>query len=122
MARKNFRLFMCCLGNGTTVCNAAVMEHGDYKIIAHISNAGRIRWRVKDPEKYVPVEDMKRIQAAADEAYNDFKKAWDSKTPLQKYEILCAELPFTTVSEYFRLEMPLESKVAILEKHYFAIM
>lgn len=32
-----FELFMGCLGNGVTVCNKAVTEHGDYKKIAHIS-------------------------------------------------------------------------------------
>lgn len=28
---KKFELFMCCLGNGTTICNKAVEEYGDYK-------------------------------------------------------------------------------------------
>ena len=55
---KKFELWFGCLGNGTTVCNKAVEENGDYKIIAHISECGNIRWRVKEP--YVPVEDMKQ--------------------------------------------------------------
>lgn len=33
---RKFELFMGCFGNGITVCNKAVMEHGDYKRIAHI--------------------------------------------------------------------------------------
>ena len=28
---KKFDLFMGCLGNGVTVCNKAVEQHGDYK-------------------------------------------------------------------------------------------
>lgn len=40
MSKRNFELFMYCLGNGITVCNKAVMEHNDYKQIAHISANG----------------------------------------------------------------------------------
>lgn len=40
---KNFDLFLGCLGNGITVCNKAVSEHGDYKRVAHISPAGNVR-------------------------------------------------------------------------------
>lgn len=29
---KKFELFMGCFGNGITVCNKAVQEHGDYKL------------------------------------------------------------------------------------------
>lgn len=41
---KKFELFMGCLGNEITVCNKAVEENGDYKIIAHIANCGKITW------------------------------------------------------------------------------
>ena len=37
MAARNFKLFLGCLGNGVTVCNSAVMEDGDFKMVAHIS-------------------------------------------------------------------------------------
>ena len=43
---KKFELFICSLGNGLTVCNKAVMENGDYKHIAYISNCGKIKWYV----------------------------------------------------------------------------
>ena len=43
---KKFDLFMGCLGNGLTVCNKAVMENGDYKMVAHISPAGNIKFYV----------------------------------------------------------------------------
>lgn len=38
MSARNFKLFLGCLGNGVTVCNSAVMEYGDFKKVAHISN------------------------------------------------------------------------------------
>lgn len=63
MERK-FELFMCCLGNGVTVCNKAVREHGDYKMIAHISPAGNIKFYVQ--ESYIPAPDMERIKDAAE--------------------------------------------------------
>lgn len=43
---KKFELFMGCFGNGITVCNKAVQEHGDYKVIAHIAECGKITWYV----------------------------------------------------------------------------
>ena len=46
MAAQNFKLFLGCLGNGVTVCNSAVMENGDFKMVAHISNEGKITWYV----------------------------------------------------------------------------
>ena len=56
---KNFKLWMGCFGNGTTVFNSAVMEHGDYKHIAHISDNGKIKLYVS--KSYIPVKDMQRI-------------------------------------------------------------
>ena len=52
MAAQNFKLFLGCLGNGVTVCNSAVMEDGDFKMVAHISNEGKITWYVG--EDYPP--------------------------------------------------------------------
>lgn len=43
---KNFELFLGCHGNGVSVCNKLIEEHGDYKKIAHISSQGIIKWYV----------------------------------------------------------------------------
>lgn len=59
MNTSKFELFLCCLGNGVTVCNKAVTENNDYKTIAHISNNGIIKLYVS--ADYIPSEDMKRI-------------------------------------------------------------
>lgn len=58
MAGK-FELFCGCFGNGTTVCNKAVTENGDYKKIAHISEGGNIRLYVA--ESYIPADEMDEI-------------------------------------------------------------
>lgn len=55
-----FELFMGCLGNGITVCNKAVLENGDYKMVAHISSVGMIHFYVKP--SYIPEEAMERIK------------------------------------------------------------
>lgn len=69
----NFELFMGCLGNGLTVCNKAVMEHGDYKQIAHTSPAGNIKWYI--PVESVPGDALLRIEHTADAMYHNFKSA-----------------------------------------------
>lgn len=69
----NFELFMGCLGNGLTVCNKAVEEHGDYKQIAHISPTGNIKWYI--PVESVPGPDLLRIEHTADAMYHNFKTA-----------------------------------------------
>ena len=51
MAAQNFKLFLGCLGNGVTVCNSAVMEDGDFKMVAHISNEGKITWYVGEDSR-----------------------------------------------------------------------
>lgn len=64
MKAKKFDLFIGYLGNGATVCNSAVYEHGDYKTIAHISPAGNIKLYVA--ADYIPEEAMKEIKATAE--------------------------------------------------------
>lgn len=89
---KKFDLFMCCLGNGTTVCNKAVVENGDYKVIAHISECGRINWRV-DPSKYVPGPDLLKIEHVADVQRVKWEKWLDSMPESRQYEILLDKVP-----------------------------
>ena len=63
MTAQKFKLFIGYLGNGATVCNSAVMEGGDYKTIAHISNAGNIKLYVKPG--YIPEDAMEEIKKTA---------------------------------------------------------
>lgn len=61
---KKFELFLGCFGNGITVCNKAVTENGDYKIIAHIRETGKIKWYV-NPTSYVPGNALLKIEHTA---------------------------------------------------------
>lgn len=70
MSEQKFDLFMCCLGNGITLCNKAVMSGGDYKRIGHISNAGNIKYYI--PENRIPDDALQRIRNAADRNKAEF--------------------------------------------------
>ena len=48
-------------GSGTTVWNRNQSEHGDYKTIAHISDNGKIDWKIKR----IPSEVKKEVEAMA---------------------------------------------------------
>lgn len=92
-----FELFMGCLGNGLTVCNKAVMEHGDYKQIAHVSPAGNIKWYV--PIGYVPGPDLLRIEHTADAMYHNFKSALERDLAADKTRTYFRMLNALSVSE-----------------------
>ena len=115
--KGKFALFMCCLGNGVTVCNKAVMEYGDYKHIAHISDNGKIKLYVS--ESYIPVEDMKRIEQVATKQRQEFMTYWNKLTDIQKYEKLLDSL---TMSEFVEItkdkENTLVDKIKRLEEKY----
>ena len=98
MTAKQFVLFMCCLGNGTTLCNKAVYENRDYKTIGHISNAGNIKLYVK-PD-YIPPKDMERIQNAAANTRNDFLVRLDAEIRYRPLVIYERMLNTVTTSEF----------------------
>lgn len=113
MKARKFELFMGCLGNGTTICNKAVEEHGDYKHIAHISPAGKITWYVK-PES-IPGDALLKIERIAEgyeqKARADLDRSF-SVNPAGTYYRMLDRLPYEQFSEFtdrFKDE-PLEIK------------
>lgn len=83
MQAKKFELFMCCLGNGTTICNKAVYEHGDYKIIAHISDGGNIKLYVA--EDYIPPEAMGKIKHEAEMQARIYRDWFERNSLIDQY-------------------------------------
>ena len=61
--RVPYDIGMGYLGNGLTVWNRAVEEHGDYQTIAHISNEGEIKYYVDG----LPDDVVARIEKAAEQ-------------------------------------------------------
>ena len=124
---KKFELFGGCLGNGTTVCNKAVEENGDYKVIAHISDGGRIKWYIKNPESYVPADDMKIIQGWADSAREKFMEDWNRLPDIKKYSRILDRIGYPWLllrleqetKEKLKACTDLHEKVELLEKIYF---
>lgn len=115
--KGKFELFMGCLGNGITVCNKAVMEHGDYKQIAHISDNGKITLYVS--ESYIPVEDMRRIEQTAADQRKTFLIEWNKQSDIRKYEKLldmCSHSDFMEIAH--NKEISLAEKVKQLENKY----
>lgn len=88
---KKFELFMGCLGNGITVANKAVMSHGDYKNIAHISDRGEISWYVK--QDYPPPEAKAKIEAAAADNRAKYAAWVDRIDKMKLYGMILDEMP-----------------------------
>ena len=98
---KKFELFMCCLGNGLTVCNKAIEKNGEYQHIAHISNAGNIKWHI--PVSSVPGPDLLRIEHTADVMYENFKQAMErdlSADRTRAYSRMLDALPYSAYMQF----------------------
>lgn len=110
---KNFELFICSLGNGLTVCNKAVMEHGDYKHIAHIANCGKITWYV-EPSK-IPGDALLRIEHDADAMNANFEKWLESMPKPMQYEKLVDMVPLNVFLYVSNLGGGIERKIEYLK-------
>lgn len=108
MRAKKFELFGGCLGNGTTVCNKAVMEYGDYKKVCHISNEGEITWYVSDD--YCPPEAIAQIEQWANAYKERYNKWYSSLSPMEQYQIKLDNMSFSELVEYFRQQQLLRKK------------
>lgn len=112
---EKFELFMGCFGNGTTVCNKAVENFGDYLQVAHISDSGKIYWYV--PVSAIPKDALLKIQNYANKQkekfWNHFKK-WPITT---QYGYLLDRVKVSTMLEVFRMtDKTLPEKVEYLKK------
>ena len=120
MQALKFELFLCCLGNGITVCNKAVTESNDYKTIAHVSNNGIIKFYV--PADYIPSEDMKRIRQAAEEKQAEFLKQWNNNPLEWRYSRILDNLNTSEFLEVVRDKSgTLQDKVKRLEDKYLLV-
>ena len=91
---------MGCLGNGITVCNSAVMERGDYKTIAHISEDGKIKWYVKP--RYTPENAVKEIEKVALEQKEKYDEWWNSLSDSKRYKITLDRMTASELVEHLK--------------------
>lgn len=114
-----FELFMCCLGNGVTVCNKAVMENNDYKIIAHISECGNIKLYVE--KFYIPLKDMEIIQKCADDKKEDFQEKFEKLSKSLQYMIILDNIPLNKFLEFTKDKRNLTEKLPEMREYYYSI-
>lgn len=100
MAAQNFKLFLGCLGNGVTVCNSAVMEDGDFKKVAHLSNEGKITWYVG--EDYPPADALASIRACAEQERVKYETWFNGLSPAARREYQLERLPLPELLEELR--------------------
>ena len=112
---KKFELFMCCLGNGITVRNKAIVENGDYKIIAHIAECGKIKWYV-NPIGYVPSDALLKIEHTANVQHEKWEQWLSSMPKIQQYEKLLNAVPLNVMLYAMDLGGGLERKIHYLKK------
>lgn len=115
--KEKFELFVCCLGNGLSVCNKAVEENHDYKQIAHISPRGRVSLYVT--RSYIPDAEWNKIQEYAAAARDEFIKNFNKLSELKRYSIMLDELSLSDFLKYANSkELSLSEKVAEMTEIY----
>lgn len=118
MAEK-FELFCGCLGNGTTVCNKAVTENGEYKKIAHISEGGNIRLYVA--ESYIPAEAMEKIRAMANRDKAEFQKRFERLPESEQYGKIIDRVQHQKFMEYIKDKRPMTEKLPEMREYFYTI-
>lgn len=118
MAGK-FELFCGCLGNGTTVCNKAVTENGDYKKIAHISEGGNIRLYVA--ESYIPATEMEKIKAMANRDKAEYMKRFENLSEVEQYGKILDRVPHQKFMEFVGDKRQLAEKLPSMREYFYTI-
>lgn len=119
MKAINFELFMCCLGNGITICNKAVIEGGDYKYIAHISAGGNIKFYVS--ENYIPKDELVKIKKVADENKIEFQRKFLRLSEIEQYKKIIDTVSAEKFIQIIRDKRTLEEKLPEIRNYYFSI-
>ena len=118
MAEK-FELFCGCLGNGTTVYNKAVLENGDYKMIAHISECGNIQLYIA--ESYIPASEMEKIKAIANRDKEEFMKRFESLPEVEQYGKILDRVPHQKFMEFVGDKRLLAEKLPSMREYFYTI-
>lgn len=119
---KPFELFLCCLGNGITVCNKAVQESGDYKTIAHIRGNGKVKWYM-NPQTYVPAPELEKIKRTARNQKETLEKWFASLSKMGQYAFLMDHIPLSDYPSIMQhMDSPLEYKIRLAREAFDRII
>lgn len=102
MKAKKFELFMCCLGNGISVFNSAVTEHGDY----------------------IPEESKKKIESAAEDQRQKWENYFSTLPDIKQYSYILDHLTLNDFMLFIKDDdKPLREKISegkktLLQVHF----
>lgn len=117
---ENFELFAGRLGNGMTICNKAVTEHGDYKTVAHISNGGNITLYVD--ESYIPPDATETIKAWAASDKGKFQERFERLPEIEQYGRILDSLSLSKLVEAITDNRSLAEKLPGMREYYYTIV
>lgn len=120
MKSPSLSCFFGNLGNGTTVCNKAVEENGDYKKIAHISKGGNITLYVD--KAYIPVTEMKKIESMAIRDKKQFQACFERLPLIEQYRKIIDWAPLKTLVDFLNDKRTLEEKVPEMREYYYTLI
>lgn len=119
-----FELFMHYHGNGYTVYNKVVIENGDYKKIAYISECGNIKLYIK--ESYIPSQDMATIKKIAKNKRKSFKEWFENFSDTEQYKIILDSIHGIPIynskfMEFIKDKRLLTEKLPEMREYYYSI-
>lgn len=120
MAAKKFELFAGCLGNGTTICNKAAMEYGDYKKVAHISEGGNITWYVDQSD--IPNTEMEKIKKWAANDKRKFQEQFEKLSDDEQYARILDSVSLSKLVKFTKDKRPLAETLPKLREYYYTIV
>ena len=95
---RKYDIGFFCLGNGVTVCNRAVMQNGDYKIIAHISAGGNVDYR--ENKERMPTYIIEAIEDMADSERKKYREYFCNLPKGRQYDIMLENMPYGSHRKY----------------------
>lgn len=107
---EKFELFIGYFGNGATVCNSAVYEHGDYKKIAYISPAGNIKLFVRPG--YIPADAMQKINNIAMDHKNKTLQRLNIALTIDRYDF---EYNFSRIMNEISNHTPYRNYIELID-------
>ena len=118
-----FKLFMGRFGNGVLVCNSGVMEHGDYKKIAHISPCGNITWY--DKKSNIPESDLQRIIETAKQEKRKFIEDFEKRDVMWQYAYIMDNIDTAHLLKYsapeYKQVKSFEERFVEMRKYFYTV-
>lgn len=107
-------------GNGVLVSDRSVIENGDYKKIAHISEAGNIKYYMYGGD--IPEDVKERIMLVAREYKRTFIGLFETRTDSEQYQYILDNIPHSKFMEVVNDKRDYKSQLPELREYLYSIM